>query len=260
MKKIAILAATALALTSTMAAAQSAQIQVSRQVLLDGGLAGSSLLRTETAVLNGTTSASAICTLGHNGNAAPVGVATSLAASGGTATASSSNFTLWASRTNPHGQAIGQATYGAQGGGAATWSPTLTVDNTDLSCPSGGTYQEELTPYIPPQLITAAQQGQLITAATTTSAVDQPCRDARKATVDAMGGPGQVAGGYGYGSHCPDIVTVVAAVYGPDIEGVYSAEVPATYATRSYSYTLGQITFGSTLMGSGTVDGVSFSF
>lgn len=259
MKKIAILAATALALTSTVAAAQTAQIQVSRQVLLDGGLAGSSLLRTETAVLNGTTSASAMCTLSHDGNAAPVGVAASVPASGGTATASNSNFTLWASRTNPHGQAIGQATYGAQGGAAATWSPTLTVNNTDLACPSGGTYQEELTAYIPPQLITAAQPGQLITPETTTTTVDQPCRDARKAVVDAIRAAGGNEG-YAYGTHCPDIVTVVPAGYGPEIEAVYSAAVPATYATRTYSYTLGQITFGTTLTGSGTVDGVSFSF
>ncbi len=271
MRKMMIAAAAALVTVSTAAVAQTAQIKVSRQLLLDGGLAGSSLTSSETAILNGTTSASANCALTHTHATAPTGVATSAAASGGTATVNNANVTLIASRTNPQGQAIGQATYGAAGGGFFIWAPTLGAANTDLGCPNEGSYQVELTPFIPSMLITAEQPGALISPETTTRVADTVCRDARKAFVDAHNStphtdpndPNHKPNhnlGYAYETHCPDIVTVVPAVFGDPIPAVFSAEVPATFATHTYSYVLGAIAFGSTLTGTGSVDGVSFTF
>jgi len=254
--KSMILAATALVLTSSMAAA--APLSVSRQVLLDGGAVASGLRLEESVTVSALATTTGTCALTWGSNGAPTThpFATSVPATTDTQTVSTS-VTMRASRVNPQGMAIGQAVYNGDWAPAAPSGVTATLQ---ASCPNGGSHQVELTPYIAPQLISAAQQGAIITEATTTTTVDQPCHDARTAFVDAHNAvPGNKNMGYAYGQFCPDIVTSVDAVYGPDIPEVWSEAVLATYATHTYTYEVQNVetTFSN---GSGVLDNITFNF
>jgi hypothetical protein len=235
MKKFVYLAAAAaVALTSTAASANPYSISVSRHVFLDGGLAGSSLLKTEVAQATVGATHSTLCTLSYGGPSAPVGIDAAVPVSD--SGSASGGVTLTADRVNPKGMAIGEAIY--------TGTFTATASASNLSCAAGGTYEV---------ITQEAQQGPLISEATTTSVQDEVCRAARKALVDANNAdPANKNLGYAYGDHCPDIVTVVPAVYGSDI--------PEVKQTFSYSYTLGTVSTTYSAGGTGTLDGVSFTF
>lgn len=225
MKKFVYLAAAAaVALTSTAASANPYNVSVGRQVFLDGGLAGSSLLRNETAQVSVAATHSALCTLAYTGASAPAGVATSEMVSAG-ATASGM-VVLTADRVNPKGMAIGEAVY--------TGTFTATAPAANLSCPSGGTYE----------LVTQeAQAGALISDAVMAEEPEPVCKEAAQADPkdDLVVGK------------CPKIwVEVSPAVYGPDI--------PEIRQTFSYSYALGTVSTTYASCGTGSLDGVGFTF
>lgn len=137
MKKIALLAATALALTPVFAAAQTTDVRITRADLIAAGIPGSHLTRYENVAVSAQGSSSLTCNIAWEATGVdPLFSGLNTQTVNGTV-AYAGAMQVEASRYNPNGQAIGQAVYNGTflHATAAATAPVLT-------CPAGGTRTE----------------------------------------------------------------------------------------------------------------------
>ena len=146
------------------------------------------------------------------------------------------------SKSDPNGMALGDAFY--EGGFTAVSGYT---DGIVLGCPSGGSVTLGFVPdtYNPGQPYIAPTPGTL-----EVRELDPVCKAARKAAVDALGGPNAVAGGYAYGQYCDEIVTTPAVAGSPGQEYIAPSGDHGNPGTAfSYSYTAPSLAGLTTITG-----------
>lgn len=225
MKKI-FLAAAALSALAVPTAAVAATVEIQRETFLDNGVAPTSLQKYETVNVsaNGTVS-SYQCALSWMGTAptaaelaspAPGNTVPSMSVTGTTAAFSAVPGTLlltYNGRINPQGMATGNAVYEGE-----PVDTVISAGAVTLGCPLGGTVT---LGYVAP------------TAGTTVETMDEVCKEARRAYVDSLGGPGANGAeeGYAFGKHCATQSTVGGDPGNPGTPFTYEYVAPSSGVT-----------------------------
>jgi hypothetical protein len=156
MKKIAFLAATALAMTSTMASAQA--IEIGRQTLLDNGSAPSNLRLALKGAVTANGTHTLVCVLNQpnfvaasgSSDFAALNVTSIITTTSGTPIGGKEIELAYTGRINPKGMAVGDAVYT----GSFTPITSSTQELSNLSCP------EERTVHVGYRAAVAGDPGQ----------------------------------------------------------------------------------------------------